>query len=54
MEKLVDQSKTTNTINYLENSTYKKYLNIVERDLNLPRYTLECVCKQESEGMLYS
>ena len=54
MEKLVDQSKTTNTINYLENSTYKKYLNIIERDLNLPKYTLECVCLQESGWKLYS
>jgi hypothetical protein len=25
-------------------------LNIIERDLNLPRYALECVCRQESGG----
>ena len=48
MEKLVEQSKTPNTINYLENPTYKKYLNIIERDLKLPKYALECVCRQES------
>jgi len=48
MEKLVEQSKTPNTINYLENATYKKYLNIIERDLKLPKYALECVCRQES------
>jgi hypothetical protein len=54
MDKLVDQSKSSNTINYLENSTYKKYLNIIERDLKLPKYTLECVCKQESGWKLYS
>lgn len=48
MDKLVNQSKTPNTINYLENATYKKYLNIIERDLKLPRYALECVCRQES------
>ena len=53
MDKLVDQSKSSNTINYLENSTYKKYLNIIERDLKLPKYALECVCKQESGGSLY-
>jgi len=53
MDKLVDQSKSSNTINYLENSTYKKYLNVIERDLNLPKYALECVCKQESGWKLY-
>ena len=50
---LVEKSKTPNTIDYLENPTYKKYLNIVERDLDLPRYALECVCKQESGWKLY-
>ena len=54
MENLVEQSKNVNNINYLENSTYKKYLNIIERDLNLPKYTLECVCYQESMWKLYS
>ena len=54
MEDLVEQSKNINNINYLENSTYKKYLNIIERDLNLPKYTLECVCYQESMWKLYS
>ena len=54
MEDLVEQSKSTNIINYLENSTYKKYLNIIECDLNLPKYTLECVCYQESMWKLYS
>ena len=54
MEDLVNQSKTPNTINYLEKPIYKKYLNIIERDLNLPRYGLECVCKQESGWKLYS
>jgi len=53
MDKLVDQSKSSNTIDYLENSTYKKYLNIIERDLKLPKYALECLCKQESGGSLY-
>ena len=54
MQNLVEQSKVPNTINYLNNSTYKKYLNIIENDLNLPRYALECVCKQESRWNLYS
>ena len=54
MQNLVEQSKTPNTINYLNNSTYKKYLNIIEHDLNLPRYALECVCNQESRWKLYS
>ena len=54
MQTLVEQSKTPNSIRYLENPTYKKYLNIIERDLKLPKYSLECVCKQESQGMLYS
>ncbi|MBO7504870.1 hypothetical protein J6T66_01625 [bacterium] len=49
MQNLVEQSKTPNTINYLANTTYRKYLNIIERDLNLPKYTLECVCRQESQ-----
>ena len=53
MQTLVEQSKTPNTINYLENSTYRKYLNIIERDLRLPKYALECVCKQESQWKLY-
>ena len=53
MQNLVEQSKTPNTINYLENSTYKKYLNSIEHDLNLPRYALECVCMQESRWKLY-
>jgi hypothetical protein len=48
MQNLVEQSKSPNTINYLNNPTYKKYLNIIEHDLNLPRYALECVCNQES------
>lgn len=50
MQNLVEQSKSPNRLCYLENTTYKKYLNIIERDLNLPRYALECVCKQESLG----
>ena len=53
MQNLVEQSKTPNTINYLENSTYKKYLNIIEDNLNLPKYALECVCSQESGWRLY-
>ena len=48
MQDLVEKSKTPNTINYLENATYKKYLNIIERNLKLPKYALECVCRQES------
>lgn len=53
MMNLVKESKTpknppTDRICYLENTTYKKYLNIIERDLNLPKYTLECVCNVES------
>ena len=54
MQNLVEQSKSPNTINYLNNPTYKKYLNIIEHDLNLPRYALECVCNQESRWKLYS
>jgi hypothetical protein len=54
MQTLVEQSKTPNSICYLENPTYKKYLNIIERDLKLPKYSLESVCKQESQGKLYS
>jgi hypothetical protein len=54
MQSLVEQSKTPNTINYLENNTYKKYLNMIENNLNLPKYSLECVCSQESAGRLYS
>ena len=39
----------------MENATYKKYLNIIERDLKLPKYALECVCSKESGGWyLYS
>lgn len=53
MQNLIEQSKTPNTINYLENSTYKKYLNIIEDNLNLPKYALECVCSQESGWRLY-
>lgn len=51
---LVVQSKTPNSINYLENPTYKKYLNIIEHELQLPKYTLECVCRQESGWKLYN
>ena len=54
MQDLVEKSQNINNINYLENNTYKKYLNIIERDLNLPKYTLECVCYQESMWKLYS
>lgn len=54
MQTLLEQSKKVNTINYLENPTYKKYLNIIERDLKLPKYALECVCKQESRWKLYN
>ena len=54
METLVEQSKTSNNINYLENQTYKKYLNIIEHDFGLPKYALECVCYQESKWILYS
>jgi hypothetical protein len=32
MQNLVEQSKTPNTINYLENATYKKYLNVIEKN----------------------
>jgi hypothetical protein len=53
MQDLIEKSQNVNDIKYLENSTYKKYLNIIERDLNLPKYTLECVCYQESKGLLY-
>ena len=53
LQNLVKQSKTPNNINYLENATYKKYLNIIERDLKLPKYILECVCSQESRWYLY-
>jgi hypothetical protein len=48
MNRLVSLSKSPNGINYLENSTYKKYLNIVERELKLPRYSLESICDVES------
>ena len=48
MDNLVEQSKKPNRINYLENPTYKKYLNIIERDLKLPKYSLESVCYKES------
>jgi hypothetical protein len=48
MQNLVEQSKTPNTINYLENATYKKYLNVIEKNLSLPRHSLEAVCFQES------
>jgi hypothetical protein len=54
MQSLLEQSKVPNTINYLENNTYKKYLNMIENNLNLPKYSLECVCSQESAGRLYS
>lgn len=54
MQNLLEQSKTPNKLNYLENKTYKKYLNIVERNLNLPKYSLECVCFQESTWYLYN
>ena len=54
MQNLVEQSKTPNSLNYLENTTYKKYLNIIEHDLHLPKYSLECICRQESEWKLYS
>ena len=50
MQNLVEQSKTPNRICYLEDATYKKYLNIIERDLKLPKYALECVCSKESGG----
>jgi len=53
MINLVKESKKPNTINYLKIPTYKKYLNIIERTLNLPKYTLECVCFQESRWKLY-
>ena len=53
MKKLVSLSKSPNRINYLENSTYKKYLNIVERELNLPKYALESICSVESSWLLY-
>ena len=54
MQDLVELSKTPNSLNYLENPTYKKYLNVIERDLHLPKYSLECVCSQESNWKLYS
>ena len=54
MNTLVSQSQSPNEINYLENATYKKYLNVIERDLNLPRYALECVCDKESQWKLYN
>ncbi len=53
MNRLVSLSKSPNGINYLENSTYKKYLNIVERELKLPRYSLESICDVESGWVLY-
>lgn len=53
MNKLVNLSKTPNKINYLENPTYKKYLNIIERELKLPRYALESICDVESGWYLY-
>lgn len=53
MQDLIEKSQNLNDIKYLENPTYKKYLNIIERDLNLPKYTLECVCYQESKWLLY-
>jgi hypothetical protein len=49
MNTLVSQSQSPNELHYLENATYKKYLNVIERDLNLPRYALECVCDKESQ-----
>lgn len=54
MQNLVEQSKTPNTINYLENATYKKYLNVIEKNLSLPRHSLEAVCFQESRWKLYN
>lgn len=54
MQDLVEQSKTPNSLNYLDNTTYKKYLNIIEHDLHLPKYSLECICMQESKWKLYS
>lgn len=54
IQSLVEQSKTPNSINYLENRVYKKYLNIIENGLGLPKYSLECVCSQESTWKLYN
>ena len=54
MQSLVEQSKVPNTINYLENATYKKYLNVIEANLWLPKYSLECVCATESKWKLYN
>lgn len=48
MDKLVKDSEKPNNIIYLKNPTYKKYLHIVERNLNLPKYSLECLCSKES------
>lgn len=48
MEQLVEESKNPNTKCYLEIPTYVKYLNIIERDLSLPRHSLEYLCSKES------
>ena len=53
LTKLVALSRKPNRINYLENDAYLKYLNIIERNLNLPRFALESICKKESGWRLY-
>lgn len=53
LQDLLNKSQKPNNINYLQNDAYKKYLNLIESDLNLPKYTLECICKQESWWYLY-
>ncbi len=53
LQKLLQDSQNPNNINYLDNNTYKKYLNIIESKLNLPKSTLESICLQESGWKLY-
>ena len=54
LNKLVEQSKTPNNIDYLNNSTYVKYLNNIEHDFGLPMHSLECLCYAESGWKLYN
>ncbi|HRX63549.1 MAG TPA: transglycosylase SLT domain-containing protein [Candidatus Absconditabacterales bacterium] len=53
MEELRKASEAPNSINYLENTTYLKYLNNIEAELGLPKDTLQSVCLAESAGYLY-
>lgn len=54
MNDLLIKSQSPNTIDYLKNTTYLKYLNNIESELSLPKDTLQSVCFAESTWKLYS